>query len=268
MAAAAALLLLPIPAAADTVAERFPPPDGYARVDADAFGRWLRKLPLLPGRPEVHLHDGRPKANQSAHLAVIDLDVGRRDLQQCADLVIRLRAEFLKGAGCDDQVAFDFTSGDRARWSDYRTGVRPKIDGNRVSWGRSASADASDASFRRYLDLVFTYAGTLSLKAELEPVADPAEVEVGDVFIQGGSPGHAVLVADVAENDAGRRVFLLVQSYMPAQQAHVLRGPTGRVGDGPWYEAKPSGPLRTPEWRFEHGDLRRFPATPGCAALR
>lgn len=253
----------PHPSAGGTLAQRFPPPPGFARLAAPprSFAAWLRGLPLLSGRPDVKLFDGRPKVNQSAHAAVIAIDVGRRDLQQCADAVMRLYAEYLFTVGCDESIAFRFTSGDRAAWTAYRDGVRPRVSGSNVSWSRAAGKDATYASFRRYLDLVFTYAGSLSLSKELETVPDPAKVEAGDVFIQGGSPGHAVLVADVAEDRAGRRALLLLQSYMPAQEIHVLRNPMDAAS--PWYRAASSGPLPTPEWSFRHEDLRRFKA-PRC----
>lgn len=271
----ALLLLLAQPTRADypwlqagatggTLAERIAPPAGFRRVPAPAgsFAAWLRGLPLHPGRPPVHLFDGRLKGNQEAHHAVVRLDVGARDLQQCADAVMRLRAEFLRDRGCDEDVAFRFTSGDRAAWTDWRRGMRPRITGNRVSWRSAAAADGSYASFRRYLDTVFTYAGSASLAKELEPVGDPARLAPGDVFIRGGFPGHAVLVADVAEDGRGRRVFLLLQSYMPAQEVHVLRNPADPAS--PWYGAQSNGALETPEWTFQHGDLRRFPAPRSC----
>src|SRR6476659_4017926 len=80
----------------ETIEARFAPPPGATRVAvaAGSFGAWLRGLPLLaPGAP-VHLFDGSIKPRQDVHAAVVDLDVGARDLQQCADAVMRLRAEF------------------------------------------------------------------------------------------------------------------------------------------------------------------------------
>jgi uncharacterized protein DUF4846 len=110
---------------------------------------------------------------------------------------------------------------------------------------------------RRFLDVVFTYAGSASLARQLRPVTG-RDLQPGDVFIKGGFPGHAVLVADVARGPAGRRAFLLVQSYMPAQEIHVLRNPADPTR-GPWYEVSPGDGLVTPEWTFEAGALRRFP---------
>jgi hypothetical protein len=239
---------------------RIPTPAGFDRlpVGPGSFGAWLRELPVRPGRPAVRLHDGRPKVNQDAHFAVLDVDVGSKDLQQCADAVIRLRSEFLFAGPCADEIAFDFTSGDTARWTQWREGTRPRVSGNRVAWSREAEPDGSYANFREYLETVFTYAGSASLERELLAVGDPSRPELGDVFIEGGFPGHAVLVLDVAVNPAGERVFLLAQSYMPAQDIHVLKSFDRR---NPWYPARSDGVLSTPEWDFHYRQLRRFPYT-------
>ena len=244
--------------AKQTVERRIPPPPGFQRVEVrpGSFADWLRHLPLKPGRPPVHLYNGQLKANQSAHVAVVDIDVGNRNLQQCADAVMRLRAEYLFAAGCGDQMAFHFTSGDLARWRDWRSGLRPEVRGNRVIWRKRARPDSSYANFRRYLNTIFTYAGSASLERELISVRDPTLVQIGDVFIHGGHPGHAVIVVDVAQDEGGRRVFLLAQSYMPAQEIHILRS---FESISPWYTAQAHGTLRTPEWTFRYQDLRRFP---------
>src|SRR5262245_20572924 len=183
---------------------RFPPPRAYRRVEvaAGSFAAWLRGLPLRPGRPPVHLFDGRLKSDQSVHLAVVDIDVGREDLQQCADAVMRLRGEYLHAAGRRHELAFHFTSGDLARFDEWAAGQRPQVSGARVKWSRTAPPDASYGSFRNFMTLVFRYAGSKSLADELEPVA-VTEVRPGDVFVQGGFPGHAVLVLDVAEHQDG-----------------------------------------------------------------
>ena len=247
----------------DSLARRILPPAGYKRVPGRdwSFTSWLRGLPLRDPGTAVRLFDGREKSYQGGAFAVVDIDVGSKDLQQCADAVIRLRAEYLFAAGCADQIAFDFTSGHPARWSDWHAGRRPVVSGNKVFWVVKNDPDSSYTSFRNYLNSVFTYAGSYSLAREMKAVADPASVLPGDVFIQGGFPGHAVLVADVAENFKGRRIFLLVQSYMPAQNVHVLLNPTS--SGSPWFPARSQGSLVTPEWTFSYTDLRRF-AEPDC----
>lgn len=245
--------------------KRIPPPRGFRRVSVrkGSFAAWLRRLPLKPGRPKVMLHNGSPKGNQSAHHSVVLIDVGARDLQQCADAIIRLRCEYLRVVGCQQGIAFRFTSGHLAEWKKWRVGFRPQVKGNRVSWSRVAKSNGGYVNFRKYLKTVFTYAGTASLSKELKTVKNPSSVEIGDVFIRGGFPGHAVLVVDVAQNQSGDRVFLLAQSFMPAQEIHILRNQGSRID--PWYRAASSGSLHTPEWVFRYTDLKRF-KKPQCAA--
>lgn len=243
---------LTAPDPAHSVERRIPPPSGFARVKAAPFGEWLRGLPLRPGRPQVLLFDGRPKRNQEAHFAVVDMDTGKQDLQQCADCVIRLRAEYLWERR--EPIAFDFTSGDRAEWARWAEGWRPVVRGSRVTWKKGGRGGRDYATFQRYLRTVYTYAGTLSLARETEGAS--GAVEPGDMFIRGGSPGHVVLVLDVAEC-CGRRVFLLGQGYSPAQDFHVLRNPSdARLS--PWYAADFGEELETPEWTFRRGERRRF----------
>jgi len=243
----------------ETLEERFRPPRGYERVAVPdgSFAAWLRGLPVHPGRGTIHLHDGTPRRAIGTHAAVLAVDVGERNLQQCADAVIRLRAEYLRRAGREDEIAFRFTSGDLARWSDWRNGMRPRVSGNSVTWARTGTRGSGYANFRSYLETVFNYAGTFSLERELEAVADPALVEGGDVFIVGGFPGHAMLVLDVAENRRGERVFLLCQSLQPAQEIHVVQ--SGGFPRRTWHRAKSGGQFFPAGWRFSYSALKRFP---------
>lgn len=249
-------------AGSTTVAARIAPPAGFTRLPLapQSFGAWLRALPVRAGQPAVHLFDGRLKRNQEAQAYVLDVDTGSVDLQQCADAVMRLFAEYQWASGARDDICFRFTSGDRAAWSAWSAGQRPVVRGSKVRWSKSAGRSDTYRTFRDYLDTVFTYAGTHSLAKDLRPVTDPTRVEPGDVFIRGGFPGHAVLVVDVAEDGRGNRVFLLAQSFMPAQEPHILRVPDTREV---WYPARATGVLETPEWTFERSDLRRFGPS-GC----
>lgn len=222
----------------------------------NSFAFWLRNLPVKPAIEKVHLYNGQEKMNQNVHYRIIDIDVGHDDLQQCADAVIRLRAEYLYSAGRYDRIQFHFTSGDVARFSKWAEGYRPVITGNQVTWVKSGSPDNSYASFRRYLKTVFMYAGSYSLSRELQ-VTDPDSLEAGDVFIQGGFPGHAVLIVDIAVSETNEPLFLLAQSYMPAQEMHILKNPVNS-SISPWYKLKEGRELITPEWIFEWTDIRRF----------
>jgi hypothetical protein len=196
------------------------------------------------------------KANQQAHHAVVDVDVGSRDLQQCADAAIRLRAEYLRATARDDELCFRFTNGDDASWSSWREGARPRPRARGVLWQRGRPEPDDYASFRRYLEMVFTYAGSASLGRDTTALSEPRDAAPGDVFVQAGFPGHAVVVVDAAEAADGRRALLLAQSFMPAQEVHVLRNPA--APDDPWFVVASGAPLVTPEWTFPAGSLRRF----------
>ncbi|MBM3622999.1 MAG: hypothetical protein FJX20_20145 [Alphaproteobacteria bacterium] len=244
------------PARRDALVDRFAPPPGHLRIAPPdgAFAAWLRALPLRPVGAPILLHTGQPRGSQGGAAAIVDIDVGRADLQQCADAIIRLRAEYLRASGRQHALAFRFTNGERYAYADYLQGRRPVPRGAAITWISARVADDTRAAFRAWLDIVFTYAGTISLARELARVSDPAAIEAGDVLIQPGSPGHAIIAVDVAERE-GRRVALFAQSFMPAQSVHVLRGPVA----GAWYPIARDATFDTPDWRFTTTDLKRFP---------
>lgn len=243
----------------DALANRIPCPDGAQRIQqaTNSFGDWLRHLPLLPENSSVMLYDGSKKNNQNAHHAVFQIDVGDKDLQQCADAVMRLYAEYKWSTQTHEELAFQFTSGHQCKWDDWKKGFRPKIKGNQVDFIQTAQFDDSYSNFKSYLTTIFTYCGTYSLNQQLN-TKYINELSAGDVFIKGGFPGHAVIVVDVAENsETKERYFLLAQSYMPAQQIHLLKNPNNS-SLSPWYSTTFVEHLITPEWTFQKNQLRSF----------
>lgn len=243
---------------ARTVGE-IPLPDGYKRIPAadGGYTAFLRSIRLKKD-PTVYLCNGARKSNQQAQYAVLDLDVGDKDLQQCADAVMRIRAEFLYQREKYDEISFRFTNGFICDFKHYAEGYRALLTGAGGSWQKKAAADYSRKNFRSYLDFVYSYAGTRSLHAQLKPVTLHA-IRPGQVFIQTGSPyGHAVTVMDMAYHpQTGDTLFLLSQSYMPAQDIHILRNPTNS-SQSPWYSTGFKGDLKTPEWIFSREDLKTF----------
>ncbi len=241
-----------------TEAERILPPDGFDRVTLEegSFCEYLRNLPLKPQGSPVRYYDGSIKP-WDVHVAVIDLDVGKRDLQQCADAVMRLRAEYLYSKKLYDQIHFNFTNGFNAEYKKWMDGYRIKVTGNKAVWVKQGSSGTDYESFRKYLDVVFAYAGTLSLSKEMENI-ELKDIRTGDVFLKGGSPGHCVIVLDMAENpQTGEKVFLTAQSYMPAQDIHILKNPSNEGGN-PWYPLDFGDELVTPEWTFSKDQVYRF----------
>ncbi len=244
----------------NAIMNRIKAPQGFERAVAppNSFASWLQNLPLKQGNPPVHLYTGQEKSYQEGHYAVLDIDVGSSDLQQCADAIIRLCAEYLFSIKNFDRINFLITSGDTIKFRRWIRGERPRIVNNQVTWQQSAPTDSSHTSLMGYLNFVFMYAGTYSLSRQLQKVQDRKEMKIGDVFIQGGFPGHAVLVIDMAINSTtSERVFLLAQSYMPAQDIHILKNLSDE-NRSPWYKSDFSEDLITPLWQFKAEDLKKF----------
>jgi len=239
-----------------TLEARFKLPAGYNRTAVNDFGTYLRTLDLKPHGADVHYYNGGIKP-KNVHAAVLDVSVGDKNLQQCADAVMRLRAEYLFAKGRYDDIHFHFTNGFDAQYSKWRQGYRISVKSSDVAWVKTAVPATSHESFIQYMQVVFSYAGTMSLSKELKPVA-LNDILPGDVFIHGGSPGHAVIVLDVASNKQGDKIFMIAQSYMPAQEIEVLINSTDEALS-PWYKVDANKEeILTPEWDFTIHDLKRF----------
>lgn len=227
----------------NSIFNRFDPPPGFERtmIDTASFGFYLRHLKLKTFGTPVRYYNGQPKNAKDVYISVIDMDIGKRDLQQCADAIMRLRSEFLYAQQKYQDIHFNFLSDGQPRY------YKEYIEG-----------DYSYEKFRKYLDYVFSYANTRSLNQELIGLDSMEDMELGDVFIQTGTPyGHAVIVVDMAKNpDSGKKVFMLAQSYMPAQDIQVLINRNDSM-ISPWYILD-NTIVVTPEWTFDPEDLKRF----------
>lgn len=228
--------------AGKTIMERFSPPSGFYRFDTGkySFGYWLCRLTLKHYSHAVRYYNGDIKPNdQTVYCSVIDMDAGNRDLQQCADAVMRLRAEYLYSLNRYAEIGFIFTG-----------------DGKMHTYDEYSRGDRSYFRFRKYLDYIFAYANTSSLHKQLK-VRSFENLSPGDVLIQTGNPyGHAVMVVDVCMNSAGQKIYMLAQSYMPAQEIQILINPEN---GSPWYDFIPGQyVIRTPEWEFKQSDLKTW----------
>jgi hypothetical protein len=211
------LLLTP----SDDVLARFGMPVGFHQhiTAGNSFGSWLIHLPLKAKGTPTKTYKSDIARTDAYTAAVVDMSIGSQDLQQCADAVMRLRAEYLYHQKQYYAIAFNFTSGFKCDYVHYANGYRYAND----KWVKEAAKDYSYPTFMRYMNLIFSYAGTISLEKELVKVNNGRDMRPGDVFIHGGSPGHCFIVLDVVENTAREKKFLLAQSFMPAQNIQVLQ---------------------------------------------
>jgi hypothetical protein len=236
-----------------------PIPEGYKRINAadGSYTAYLRSIPLKKDNT-VYLYNGIKKGNQQAQYAVLDIDAGQKDLQQCADAAMRLRAEYLYSRKQFSSITFRFTNGFYCDYEHYAQGYRLKMKGNSCQWVKQEAGSYAYPAFRQYLDLVYAYAGTKSLYTQLTTIP-LQKIAPGKVFLQTRNPyGHAVTVMDMAYHPkTGDTIFLLSQSYMPAQDIHILRNPMDNKLS-PWYSIHFDGNLETPEWTFTKEDLKSF----------
>jgi|SRR5450432_98924 hypothetical protein len=101
---------------------------------------------------------GNQISNQGKHFAILSYDVGTADLQQCADALMRLRAEYLFSQKKYAQIGFHFNSGIYYSWADYLKGMRPGFkERNQILFHSTSSSEISHSeintascSFRSY----------------------------------------------------------------------------------------------------------------------
>jgi hypothetical protein len=234
-------------------------PGGFDYVyDGDSvYSNWLLDLKLKKSKT-VYLYNGKLKSNQDAQYGVLNIDIGKKDLVQCADAAMKLKADYLFEKHLYDQIKFLATSGDEISFESWLKGVRWKEHGVKlVSYTINKERNNIQQEYNLFMELVFSYCGTYSLSKQLKTVNDSRSIQPGDVFVYGGFPGHAVTVMAVAKNEKDERIFLLSQSYMPAQDIHILKN-YAKADQNPWYNVSDLYPLYTPQWQFEKGSLKRW----------
>ena len=241
-----------------TIESRYNTPKGFQRIAADSasFAFYLRHLPLKAADELVTYYNGGKKPQGRVYRSVVDLPIGDKNLHQCADAVMRFRAEYLWSTGQHNEIHFNFTNGFRVDYRKWLEGNKMVVSGNKTYWSPGAARSNSYTTFWKYMELIFNYAGTLSLEKELAS-RDFSQMQIGDVLIQGGSPGHAVIVVDMCENtDTGEKRYLLAQSYMPAQETQILINPQNPASS--WYSLNTGETIHTPEWSFTQKNLKHF----------
>lgn len=239
-----------------TLKTRILTPEGYSRNEKQGLTQFLRDYPLKKDGSPVLLYDGSQKSNQQDHIAVFKLPIENVDLQQCADSIMRVYAEYYYQTKQYNKISFHFVNGFEAKYSKWRQGYKISISGNQCKWVKTSKKHTSYQSFQQYLRIVFSYASTLSMEKESKQIT-LSQIQVGDVFLKAGSPGHVVMIVDICEDENGKKAFLLAQGYMPAQEFHILKNPNHEKN--PWYyEEEVVYPFITPEYTFNEGSLRHL----------
>ncbi len=229
-----------VPSSSGPLWEVFPPPAGAERLEADPFATWIGALNVKAPDVPVRTHDGRVVRGHPG-ARVIDLPMVPGDLQQCADAAIRVRAEWLEETG--GEILYHATSGDPIPWTRWQAGERPYEKDGGLAW-----RPGTGGGWEAYLTAVMVWAGTWSVATyDTVPAEDP---RAGDLLVEGGFPGHAVMLLDVAKRD--EETFVLIgESFMPAMDFHVEPGPV--EGWWSWEEG-----VRLAHWDLREAPLRRW----------
>ncbi|OEK09074.1 hypothetical protein A8C32_14400 [Flavivirga aquatica] len=242
-----------------TINSRVNVPKGYKRVGypKGSFEQYLRDYKLKAYGSKIINYDDSEYYWQEGHIGVLDIPVPKNGLQQCADVLIRVRSEYLWKINKKDDIGFNFTSGHYCSWKQYAAGYRPKIKGNKVSFHKTASVNHSKDNFYKYLNLIYTYSGTLSLYNELPKIDSAKDLKIGDMLIRGGSPGHIVMICDEAVNENGDKIFLMFQGNTPAQSVHLVKNLEDNLFS-PWYHLEKDAVISVSNYTFVSSKFVRF----------
>lgn len=89
-------------------------PKGYTRVNG-SYAEFMRSLPLKRKGSKVQLYMGGDAKYQWLSTAVIDLPL-LSNAEQCADITMRLRAEYLFAQGRYSEICFTDVNGKRLQY--------------------------------------------------------------------------------------------------------------------------------------------------------
>ncbi len=182
-----------------------PAPVGYSRVEAKAgsYADFLRRMPLKEKGAKIELFAGGNANLQFLGTAVIDNTL-LSNAEQCADVTMRLRAEYLWNQGRYSEICFRDVHNKEMRYT----------------------GGASRKAFEKYMRQVFGMCNTYSVFHETKPISIN-DVQPGDVFVyparSGHRYGHAVIVVDVAKNKSGKIAIMCAEGNTPARSQHIVR---------------------------------------------
>ena len=189
-------------------------PLGYTRVEAPkgSYASWLRELPLKKKGSKVKLYTGGNARFQCLSAAVIDMPM-LSNAEQCADMTMRIRSEYLFRQGRYSEIRFT------------------DVNGKRLQYHGGGSRKA----FESFLRKVYGCCSTFSVSRETEP-RKISEMQPGDVLVYPARSnkrlGHALIVVDVARK--GKKVAIMcAEGNTPAREAHIVRNLNPL--ENPWF---------------------------------
>jgi hypothetical protein len=225
--------------------------------EAESWTEWLRLLPLAaPGTPVRNYRGEIVVPGDDEHLAaVVAMDLGTQNVQQGADVVLRLHAEWRWWVK-DLRMLYLSDAKVELPLQKWVAGERLVAREGKPTWIRQAEPKPKldYADFRAYLDSVFTWSDSEALLADSVPLA-PESLEPGAFFLHEGPPAEVLIVLDVAASPAGKRAMLLAQGLNPAEDIHVIRPNRTSL----WFPVRTDQPVRVPRAKaYSWKELRRL----------
>jgi len=224
------LLLLSLNVYSQTIESYFEIPKNYKRIIQSDYHNWIISREINT-KDKVKYFDGKTIDGLGTdYKAKFVYDIGKRNLHQCADAVIYNNARYFFDTKQYKKISYTFS---------HNTRVYSYVKEFNVF---------NEKTFKKYITMVWGYCGTWSLQEYDTIEVDIKEMQVGDMFLIGGFPGHTMSIVDIIENSEGNKKFMLAQSFMPAQEQHILLN----INDV-WFDSVNEIP-----WNFTAKDLRRF----------
>ena len=237
-----------------TIKSSFELPYNYERVINDSYHDWIINQNIILDEP-VYYYNGYIKAGLNrTYVAKFNYEIGTLDLHQCADATIYLHAKYYWDRNQVSKIKYHFTNGMLYSYEDFLKGIRPVVKGNESKLVQSIPPEMfyqnTLLNLRKYLRIIWSYAGTLSLEYYDTEFVGWDGPYPGDMFLRGGSPGHVVNVVDIVSKGRDRK-YILSQSWMPAQEHEILLNPKD---NSVWFSDRDI--LRY--LGFDQHDLKRF----------
>lgn len=242
----------------ETIEKRIMTPAGYKRekVKKDSLDAFTRQMKLKPDKSKIMLYNGKEKKKQDNHVAVLDLKLDEKNLQQSCSTLYRVLCEYMWANKMYDQMNYKFGNGFEFSYNEWLLGKRLNINGNQLSWQLRANPGDSYDTLLAYQEYLFCYTGLISLK-DASTNIELDQIATGDFFLNEKKKGKVVMVIDTAKDKKGNACFLLAQGGSPAQDIEILKNPYHP--ENPWYyQTELQYPMKTPEVKFGKNSLRRW----------
>ncbi len=219
-------------------------PPGFSRIPLapGSLAAYTRRLPLKAPDIPVKSWDGRVMRQAREVHGVVDWPAPSR-IQQCADVAIRLHAEYLLARRELSRISYRSLSND---WLRYTAWLRGRYYLNRAGTHilykpTIKTRKNTRAVFEKYLRFVMLYANSASLARDLECIGEDRLLP-GNLYIQPdpsgrGGIGHVSVIMDICRNPQGERRYLFGYGFIPAQDFHLPLSGEG-AGSRGWFTLK------------------------------